>query len=184
MNKELLKKFRNEYTERLEQNNKKETSLKALIQRKEILENMPIIQDYINLVKQIDELNAEVSTDKQVFLHTLFDYEEKGLVDETNSIFIYDGSFMTRNGIVIATERNSSDAEFDRYIDIESIEEVDIPVEDRKLFERFNKVIFLDESLPVKQSLYEIHNQFMQDAITDGEKAACKKVLSRNKKNL
>ena len=48
-----------------------------------------IIQDYINLVKQIDELNAEVSTDKQVFLHTLFDYEEKGLVDETNRLFLY-----------------------------------------------------------------------------------------------
>ena len=184
MNKELLKDFRDEYTEKLEINDKNEASLKVLMQRKEILENMPVIQDYIKLVKQIEDLKNEVSTNKELFLRTLFDYEGKGLVDETNSIFVYDGSFITRDGNIIRTERNSSDAEFDRYIDIESIEEVDIPVEDRKLFERFNKVIFLDESLPVKQSLYEIHNQFMQDAITNGEKAACKRVLSRNKKNL
>ena len=66
MNKELLKDFRDEYTEKLEINDKNEASLKVLMQRKEILENMPVIQDYIKLVKQIEDLKNEVSTNKEL----------------------------------------------------------------------------------------------------------------------
>lgn len=183
MNSDLLKDFKEEFLKKLEENKRKKLIFEALMQRKGYLENSRVVQDYIALMEQIKDMDDEVLDEGQIFWHVLFDYEDKGLVSETNGILLYAGSFFRDQDYLISVDRNSSDAEFDNYIDIESFDEIDIPVEDREIFEKEHKVIVLDDESS-KYSLYELHGQFMYYAVNEGEEVACQKILSRNKKNL
>lgn len=184
MKEEILKDFRQEYIKRLEENEINNKSLNVLKNRKKILENSPLVKEYIELNKQIDDVTNKIFTADDIFTDTLYNFNNIGLTDETNNIYLYAGSFINEYGYERQVERDDSIAEFDKYINIESFENIDIPVEDRENFENSYRVLILDSNVPVKYLKYEIRDQFINDALLEGQEAACHKVLSRNKKNL
>ena len=89
MKEELLKDFRNDYVERLKKKQSNAKDLKILMKRKEILENSPIVRDYIQLNSQIELLINESFDKDDIYLTTLMDFEDKGLMSETNEIYVY-----------------------------------------------------------------------------------------------
>lgn len=184
MKEELLKEFRKEYKRRLTEKERDDKCLSILIERRNILERNPIVKNYMELNEQINKQLEKVVTPDDIYLDTLYDFENMGLMSKTNSILLYMGSFINENGFEAMVGRYNQAAEFDRYADIESLEYIDVPVEDRIDFERDNKVLVLDTDEPSKYLIYEIRDQFINSCLTDGQEAACKKVLSRNKKNL
>ena len=184
MKEELLKEFRNDYVERLKKKQSNAKDLKILMKRKEILENSPIVRDYIQLNSQIELLINESFDKDDIYLTTLMDFEDKGLMSETNEIYVYNGTFYTEDHIVKRVGRDNPVGEFDKYIDLESMDELEIPVEDRLAFEASHKVVPLGNMEPTKFLLYKLRNQFIEDALYEGQEVACNKVLSRNKKNL
>ncbi len=179
MDNDLLTKLREEFLQKREENARKEAAFNSLMQRKEILENAPIVRDYIELLETIKEAKHGLKDEKQLFLHTLFDYERNGLVDETNGIFLYSGTYVREWDYGIRVEKDDPKAEFDEYIDIESLKTVEVPVEDREAFESKHETIEIDESSPVKYSLYELHRDFMYDAVMEGQEKACQRVLKK-----
>ena len=183
MNEKVLNEFREEYNKRLEKKHKIDKSLDILKKRKEILENSPIVRDYIELNDQIEKVSDMIFTEEEVFFDTLYDFENKGLIDETNNIYLYAGSFINENGDERLVERDSLISEFDRYINIESLKDIDVPVEDRTNFEKNNKVLVLDNNDYIKYLIYDIRDQFIRDSLNYGQEDACSKVLIRNKKN-
>lgn len=183
MKESLLKDFRSEYKKRLKEKIELDKDLEILIKRRRILENSPIVKDYIELNNKIEEAMDKVCSEEDIFLSTLYEFDSKGLATDTNNILLYMGTFINENGYARLVDRNSSIAEFDRFINIESLDDVDVPVEDRDVFERNNNIIFLDNKEPSMYLLHEIRDKFIQSALTDGQEKACKKILSRNKKN-
>lgn len=179
MNSKLLKELKDDFLEKKAINDQNEKKLNSLIQRKELLENTRIVKDYIELCHQVNDMLDQVEDEKQMFLHTLFDYERKGLVKETNGIFLYSGTYIRDCDYVIRVRKNDSDAEYDEYIDIESLEEIIVPVKDRAVFEKEHMVIALNEDSPIKYSLYELHHDFMYDSVIEGQEKACQKILKK-----
>ena len=147
------------------------------------MENSPIIRDYVELCEQIEKEEGNFAYSEEIYLETLWDYEDKGLMDETNDIFLYAGTFMTDFAVEKRVDRDSIYGEFDRYINIESFDEILNPVEDREVFETKHKIIFSDVLEPTKYMLYEIRDEFINDSLSEGQEIACKKILSRYKKN-
>ena len=184
MKEDLLQEFRKDYEKRLDDNLKNRNNLAVLMKRKALLENSTLVKDYINLVNDIKETEDDIYTDYEVFSETLHDYMSMGLAQETNDIYLYIGSYVNEGGYNRKTERDDINAEFDSYINIESFVGVEIPVEDREVFEKEHKVLLIDESIPMKYLIHELREDFIKDALLNGQEEACKKVLSRNKKNL
>ena len=140
-------------------------------------------KDYIQLNSQIDTLLEKSHFDYD-FVKTLSILEDKGLMSETNEIYVYNGTFYMQNNIVVRVHRNNPCGEFDKYIDIESMDEIEVPVEDRLIFEKNHKIVPLDGLEPTKYFLYSLRSKFIEDSLREGQEVACKKILSRNKKNL
>ena len=142
MNKDLLQSFRDVYFKKIAERKQKSAEIETLLRRQKILENTLIVQNYIELLQTIEKAMLEMESEEQIFLHTMFDFQKKGLFDSTNNILLYDGTFINDQDYVIMVERDYPNAEFDKYIDIESSEELYIPVEDRESFEGSHKVVF------------------------------------------
>lgn len=179
MNNDLLKNLKDDFMKEKDENDIAERQLNSLLERKRLLENTRIVQDYLELCDQVDAMSDKVQDEKQIFLRTLFDYEHNGLVDETNDIFLYAGSYVTDLGYTVPVERDDPDAEFDNYINIESLEELDIPTEDREDFETEHKVIVLNGRDYDNCNLYDLHTKFMYDAMLNGQEKACQRVLKK-----
>ena len=184
MREDLLKDFRNNYVKKLKRKQTHDKALNILMKRKEILEKSTIVKDYIQLNSQIESLISESCNKNDVFFDTLYDFEGKGLMSETNEIYVYNGTFFTENSMVRRVHKDNPIGEFDKYINIESMDEIEVPVEDRLVFEKRHKIVPLDGLEPTKCFLYKLRNQFIKDSLFEGQEVACKKILSRNKKNL
>ena len=63
MKEDLLKEFRNEYTMKLKMKQKNDKDLKTLMERKDILENSPLIKSYIELTEAINQLKNNTCSD-------------------------------------------------------------------------------------------------------------------------
>ena len=183
MKEDLLKDFRKEYNTKMQEKKETYKRLEVLMTRKSILENNQLVKDYIDLCKQIEIEEENMWLTDEIFVETLYDFENKGLVDETNGIYLYLGTFYTEYGCEMKVKRDDNAAEFDKYIDIESCKEIHIPVEDRTAFEKNNKVIFVEGKEHIKYLLFDLHEQFMHDALDNGQEVACNNVLRRYKKN-
>lgn len=175
MNNDLLKELRVKYNDQTIQRDNSEKKLQTLLKRKEILENSPLIKDYIELLEQIDA-SIEESYKEKFLLDSIISDFKYSKNDETNKIYQYVDTFITEDGLNVVVGRDCDDAEFDRYVDIESLSIIDNPVEDRYSFEASNKII-------VGGYLPEIHNDFILNCIKDGQDVAVEKVLTRYKKN-
>ena len=184
MKEDLLKDFRNDYVKRLKKKQSNDKDLKILMERKKMLENSPIVRDYIQLNSQIEMLLNESHNMNNIFFTTLCDYEDKGLMSETNGIYVYTGTYYNEAGIFRRVYKDSPFAEFDKYVDIESMREIEIPIEDRSAFLENHKIVPVDEIELSKYSLLELRKLFIENALYDGQEVACKKILCRNKKNL
>ena len=183
MKEDILKNFKKEYEFKLKEKENNDKCFEVLMNRKTIMENSPMIRDYIELCNQIEEAKEKLYSTQEVFSDVLYDFETKGLVDETNGILLYAGTFMTDFGSERNVHRDSIYAEYDKYIDIESFDEVLNPIEDREFFEKTNTIINLNISDPARYVLYDIRDEFINDALAEGQEVACKKILSRYKKN-
>ena len=186
MKEDLLKEFRNEYTMKLKMKQKNDKYLKTLMERKNILENSPLIKSYIELTEAINQLKNNTCSINDIFSSTLSEFESKGLTDETNEIYFYLGSFdIDEHGNEYQVDRNDDFIFplFNCYMDIESKKVIEIPFDDADEFEYKNKVI-ITSSYPDALMITDIRNDYFCDALYEGQENACKKVLSRNKKNL
>ena len=179
MKEDLLKDFRSDYVKELKKKVDNDKYLEVLNQRKSILENSPLVKDYIRLNEQIEECKKESYSIDRIFSKALLKYVDQGLTEETNQIYLYLGTYYSDGMDTVEVERNSSDAVFDWYVDIESVKYIENPVEDRNIFEENNKVVLLDNYHDSKYLLCDIRNQFIHDALCEGQDIACKKVLSR-----
>ena len=183
MKENLLKELKKEYDKGMQEKEANDRRLKTLMDRKAILENSPIVKGYIELCEQIEAEEENFCLAGDVFIDALCDFTDKGLFDETNGIFLYAGTFITEFGYEKRVPEDYQFAEFSRYIDIESFEQLDIPVEDRKAFESNNKVLFLPDEEKTKYVKYDLRDQFVMDSLSEGQEVASKKILTRYKKN-
>ena len=183
MKEDLLKELKKEYDRGIDEKEATDRRLKTLMDRKAILENSPIVKGYIELCEQIEVEEEKICLASDVFVDTLYNFTNKGLFDETNGIFLYLGTFITEFGYEKKVPEDYQFAEFARYINIESFEQVDIPVEDKKVFENNNKVLFLTDEETTKYVKYDLRDQFVMDSLSEGQETATKRILSRYKKN-
>ena len=184
MQEDLLKEFRKEYDKGLKQQLISDDDLKVLIKRRSLLENSTIVKDYIQLNSQIETILNNSYNKDEVFNNTLSSFEDKGLMSDTNEIYVYNGTYYTRDGITIRVHKDNPCGEFDKYINLESLYEIEISIHDRSVFEESHKIVPLDGLEPTKGFIYDLRSQFIEYALCDGQEVACKKVLSRKKKNL
>lgn len=171
MNKDLLNSLKEKYNTGMQEKNKNEKDLQVLLDRKQILENSPIVRDYIELLKQIKKHRKNLSSENKILSNLIHEVEYRDN-DDTNGIYFYMGSFIHEGNRKRLVDRDYHLSEFDRYIDIESLCFRDNPVEDREIFERENIVILSGD-------LYDLHDEFIIDCITKDQDAAVAKVLSR-----
>lgn len=172
MKTELLNELRNIYNEKQIEKIIDEKQLSVLLKRKEIFENSTIVQDYINLLNQINEYKKSINSEDDIWM-SLIDYLDSNVGDDTNKIYVYAGSFIRGLRSIMRVAESSPTAQFDRYIDIESLCLIDVPVEDRKIFRKNNNIIYSDSDV------YEIRDKFLTDAINEGQEYAVKRVLTK-----
>lgn len=176
MDNNLLKELKEKYNNEMCKKNEVDKSLKVLNKRKVILENSPIVRDYIELMDQIESLKYQITSEEEILNCLMTELEYRNDF-KTNNIYCYCGTFIEENGSCTLVDENDKEiGYFDRYVDIESLCVLDNPVEDREVFEKENIVIR-------DKNLYQLHDDFITDCIKINQDAAVKKVLSRSKKN-
>ena len=175
MNKDLLKDLKEKYNEKMKEKKINEGHLKVLLKRKEILENSPIVKDYIELIEQIEEMQSSIYNEQDILDSLVREVECNDEID-SNKLYLYVGTFINEGKIPRMVERDCFFGEFDRYVDIETLCLIDNPIEDREVFESSNTVI-------TDGDLYELHDNFIIDSIKEEEDIAVRKVLTRKQKN-
>ena len=182
MKTELLHSLKEEYKRRMDEQSENDKNLKVLLNRKRLLENSPIVKDYIELTESIDMLSAEMESEEDI-LRDIISKSNDLLSENSYSIYYYAGSYLNEGLSSIRVERNSSIAEYNVYIDLESRQTIEVPVEDSRLFEENNLVIVLNNENTNYNTFNVIREMFLSDSIKHDLNIASQKVLKLDKKN-
>ena len=111
-------------------------------------------------------------------------------LNETNDIYLCLGTFRMDDicDIVhgprdIRLKRDDPKAEYRIYRNIEDGFSEQIPIHKCDEFERIHKIIFPKVDYLADKYFYELQREFIKLSIFQGQKTACKKILSKNKTN-
>ena len=182
MKEELLEVIRDDYFEKINQNDKRKRNLEILKTRKSFLENSPIIKQYMDLEKQIDVHEQNIRSD-ELILEKLLNFYAGSINDkDSNDIFIYLGSFvydMHNNEIQLNRNDDTITPDYNLYANIESADYRAIDYADYEKFEREHNVIIVSD-FPNIRTFYDIRSEFFKDAFSEGQEKAVSKVLKRN----
>ena len=184
MKEEILEQITKEYKELKEA--KKELEYKK--NRIRQLEENKFVQEYLNLYHEIYEINSknEMYLPDDILFRRSIDRCLKNL-EETNGIYVYMGTYSWSNNKDVMRpsdeKLNYSDpnAKFRIYRDLEKInEEIVLPISECKDFEKNNTVIVLRTAIP-ESKIYQVQEEFLQDAIKTNQEEAKKRVLRKYK---
>lgn len=183
MKQELLDSIKEEYSMRKERRKKLQEKQK----RKAKLEENRWVKEYLELEEELnyrDNLKLANQTDSEILVNSFRKY--MNMVDETNDIYVYIGTYENANYIDIEhgptderVDRNSPKADYRLYRNLENdCDCLNVPIKKCDEFEREHKVIILKTSLPGTQ-FYEIQKEFIELAVKKGQEEACKQILKK-----
>ena len=170
MNKEVLKKIKESY-ERLEETQKE---IKKVWNRINILEENPIVKEYLSLKESVKILNPEKLTLSKSEILEICSRNYLTSNKETNDIYICLGT-------VRLTVKKQAKF-YKRYINLEAYDDNRIiPIEESKEFEKNHQII---EAVNFNEYV-ELQKDFILNSIEEGQEVACKKLLlKKNKEKL
>lgn len=180
MNNEALKFLKDEYYKGIENRNDAEDHFSSLLKKRDKMEKNPIVVKYLKLLKEIDNSTDYFIRDEDIMFKAYDALKNNGMITDTNEIYFYYGTYIETNEETIQVPRNSDIGVYDIYRDIESRDCIKNPVELRSIFESNHKVIVFPRPFPSAIDFNDLHRDFLNTAIKEGQDVACKKVLSRN----
>ena len=184
MTEEVLKEIKKDYEQRKETRNHLSEVLEEIIK----LEEDDTVKKYLNLKKELESINYKKiieQSDEQI-LYSSF-YNNRYMIIETNDIYICMGTFMMDSicDIVhgpsdIRLNRDDPRAEYRIYRNIEDGYSEVISMRKCEEFERMHKVI-IPNIYWTEKYFYELQKEFIKITLEEGQEAAYKRVLSKNK---
>lgn len=179
MEKDTFLKIKSEYEEKITARTEFEKELEKLKSKVRIMQMHPAVCQFFEILeeynKKIDIYNSFFDTNNVLLMETADEYSKLNLIKDTNKILFYRGSFSSNH---VQSFRIDSTAEYDLYIDIESLEKTKNPIQNREYFESNNNVI-VTTNYPTQKELEKIRNEFFKTAVEEGQEKASIKVLNR-----
>ncbi len=175
MNKEDLERVKNEYKGLLVI---KRENLR-LKERKDELEAMPVVKEYLNLVKILYNYKdysfygVENLTDDEVLLHAA----ASARIKDADNIYIYHNT-KTKSGEL--TDYNAEDAFCSTYMTLEKFLAEDKKVAEREEFEKNNVVIFPPKDEDTAAYIEKVRTEYFKTAIDEGLDSAKKYALEKS----
>ena len=176
MREDLLERIRQEaYEEYLELKNynRKVFRLNQLLSSDEMKEYFELTQEKPKKLKYV-EINIEE------IIYSLFEkYSEDIKSDETNDIYVYRGTYRyvkpfdyNQNSIV---PRNSLDAEYSIYSNLEKYDLKYVSIENREEFEKNHNIVF-------GESYFNVRREFALMSVNESQEKAVNHILKKYKK--
>ena len=180
MNEKLLEDLRNDLVERKKENENRKVELDGLEKAKDLkMDNF-----FVKAKADAEAMKNRIFDEEQIFHDSLKYYDALGLCENSNNIYFYLGSFVigNSNNYQVIRDNIYKEPDYNLYIDIETKRIIGIDFYESEKFEKENKVIVC-EDYPSMASFEIVRNNFLSDAVKNGQEKACKRVLSRyNKK--
>ena len=187
MKEEMLEKIKRDYHElekEYQMHGEKLTRLKEL-------ESHPLVKEYLMLQEELKELSPRKMTEEKRLDFASEAYAMNSRhIKETNSIFVYLGTYKNRLSRDIFHGPESTRVKYDdpsatyrMYADLEKqkFEALEIAIQNCDLFEQTHRIIY-PKSYNTGYEFYDLQNEFVLDAIELGQEEAVKRVLEKSKK--
>ena len=182
MKDEIFNELKEDYFEKSKRNEKNKRSLEALKQRRDYLMSNVLVQQYLDLDRQINSFRGRIWSDRDILDSTLSYFDEVTEYDETFEIYLYLGSFVNDNNNTFQVRREDKreKPDYNIYANIESKEVIVLDYDDCYEFENTNNILVVDE-YPDSNLLYDVRNEYFKEAFEIGQDKAIEKVLKRIK---
>lgn len=103
------------------------------------LEQNEYVKRYLELCGVVTATKfVEIEDDEKMKMRIFDSFLRDIDPDETNKIFVYNGAYKYDNGMI---RTNSKDAQYCKYLDIEQVEPLFIPIDECTEFEKENTII-------------------------------------------
>ena len=185
MNERLLSEMKERTKETIYNNNERNKGIDRLNE----LKKDKFVTEYIKLtLKYGDNPEKRKLTEDEAIEYVYSSLMDRITTDSTNRIYLYLGTFsLDRNEkneyVYYEVKRNDSSAFFRRYINIESMEEKMIPMDETKTFEKSNTVIVAEGNVKdARFKLKFIQKLFFTEAIRSSQINAIRRLKVKYRK--
>ncbi|MCM1370707.1 MAG: hypothetical protein NC181_02295 [Clostridium sp.] len=145
-----------------------------------------IIEEYTIEKKKIQSNSNNQTLNNQEILYRTF-LKHKYLISESNNIYVYLGTYKYSYEADVEhgprdykVSRNYKNADYSKYMDLETEDLIEIFINEREQFETSHKVIF-PKNLFEQKEFYEMQKTYIEDCVKDGQTLAVEKILKRNR---
>lgn len=186
MEEEILKQIVNEYKEqqqKKEKYSKIKDRINELAKTKEVKEYLELI----NLSQNLDYKRVIDINESDIIINAFRRNSLK--ITTTNEIYVYLGTFKLSNVFDIEhgpsderVERDSNQAEYRIYRDIEKCDSIEIPIKQCEEFEKNNKIVF-PRTIFKEKYYYELQKEFLEDSVLLGQEVAYTRILRKVNQN-
>lgn len=165
----------------------KQQEYKQMRQRILELEQNPIVQEYLNLV----ELVKEQSKNKRFEDHEMISnaFEELALnTNDSNNILVYMGAYKSNVLVPKLVEiKNDYNADYILYRDLETCRFFKVDIHNKKMFEKENNVIFLDDTnfsshLDYFDGFGKLTSMFFKELLVKPQEEVVKQLVKKKSK--
>lgn len=188
MNSEEVKKIKEEYENLIETKRK----MKYLLERKGKLERDPKVIEYIKLIGLIKPNDANIfkiiehMSNKKVLSMAI----SRVNIENSNNIYICLGTYETAYDLdfdlckqEFIVDYDSKNAEYSRFVELETSKVVDVPIEKRNQFEEENIILLPPENMNSVEFYTITKEKFFDDALTYGNDIALKRILNMKERD-
>ena len=152
-----------------------------LIERKKELETHDDVVEYLNITKQLDNIDRRVLTNQDIIKKAIYNTNIK----HTNGIYVCIAAYKEAPNYLknflgprYATNINDPEAKFKCYVDIEknfSEGQKLIPIDQCEGFEKNHNVLYSKNMAPM-DFYHHVRNKFFETCISDGQEKAAEKL--------
>ena len=179
MNDYILCFLKSDYENRLNDKDKKESHIVKLLNAQYFLNQHPSFLKYIDFSDEIREYYENYQTNDDILDELVNEAINAGLLRENNNILFYAGTFMNDGKSIWQVPRDSIKGEYDLYLNIESCEQIQNPIENRSSFEGDHKIIFYKKVYPSMHDFRELKHYFFKSVMIEDQEEVCQRVLKR-----
>lgn len=168
----------NELRERIAERKKYIYEYNSKIKRINELTKNECVKEYIKLLKEVkSDLKLIKCKNEDIIYFEFRNVQHK--IEKTNNIYVYMGTFFIDcEHDEREVERNSKNADFRKYWDIEKYNAVVLSIRDSIVFEKENTIIYPKTCLKTDM-YYKIQKEFINYACKYGQERAVKRILKK-----
>ncbi len=179
MNNDVLTLLKNSYARTIADRDEKEEYIIKLITKQKFLSKHPNLLKHRNYSYEIKEFFDNYQSDDAILDTLVEEAISQSLLNDTNNIYFYAGTFMNDGETTWQVPKNSSKAQYDLYLNVENCRKVEIPITERSNFEKENHIVSFYKTYPTMNDFESIHHEFFKSSINEDQETACQRVLNR-----